>query len=285
MKVSCYQIDAGGTLLTTTQTEILDRWRAGDGVFWLDASAYDRQELEGLLEEVGVTGFLKHRCLQQGRGTGAFALPNGTFAEWDMDGASGFLEPERASTAEVLCGILLSQGARTTRKTKAIRDRLLELGQIMDDDIDAVDPLELEHWKRSVLLVDGVAEEQQEAFALIAQASSRGLEFSDLEAPLGLLQTSASATVRLNDRMDERIANLLRRIQDRKQELLNRRLGVLTIISAIFLPLTLMAGIWGMNFENMRELSNPRAYPIALGLMAALAASAAWIFYKRGWFD
>jgi len=36
---------------------------------------------------------------------------------------------------------------------------------------------------------------------------------------------------------------------------LNQRLALLTILSAIFMPLTLLSGIWGMNFENMPELS------------------------------
>ena len=37
------------------------------------------------------------------------------------------------------------------------------------------------------------------------------------------------------------------------QEKTNRRLGMLTILSAIFMPITLLAGIWGMNFEGMRR--------------------------------
>ena len=72
---------------------------------------------------------------------------------------------------------------------------------------------------------------------------------------------------------------------DYKTEILNGRLAVLTIISAIFMPLTLLAGIWGMNFEHMPELDEPLAYYGALSLMATIAIVGAWIFYKRGWFD
>ena len=73
-------------------------------------------------------------------------------------------------------------------------------------------------------------------------------------------------------------------MQDHKAELLNRRLGLLTIISAIFLPLSLLAGIWGMNFENMPELSYAYGYQGALSLMAFVAAGSAWLLYRRGWF-
>jgi len=320
MKVSCYRLDAGPTLAATSKVEALDRWRAGDGAFWLDVSEYDRESLEGLLEEVGATGFLRERCLEQARGTSAFSLHEGTFAEWtmfldrqctkrghasalclenllvtmhaepiegtqDMNRAVGFLELERVSTAGVLCAILLRHGARTAGTTRAIRDRLLELGQLMDEDIGAVDPLELERLKRSVMLTDEVAEEQEEAFELIEQAQSKGLDLSSLQAPLRLLRATASATFRLNERMDGRVENLLRRIQDQKQEHLNQRLGLLTIVSAIFLPLTLLAGIWGMNFEEMPLLSDPVGYRIALATMATLGVGSAWFFYKRGWFS
>jgi magnesium transporter len=84
--------------------------------------------------------------------------------------------------------------------------------------------------------------------------------------------------------MDGRVENLLRRIQDQKQELLNQRLGLLTIVSAIFLPLSLLAGIWGMNFQDMPMTSDPVGYPIALGVMATLGLGSALFFYKRGWF-
>jgi len=320
MKVSCYQLDAGRSLVATSKAEALDRWRAGDGTFWLDVSEYDRESLEGLLDEVGATGFLRRRCLRQARGTSAFALPEGTFAEWvmfldrqctkrghasalclenllvtmhvepiegaqDMNRVVGLLELDRVSTAGVLCAILSRHGARTARATRAIRDRLLELGQLMDDDIDAVDPLELERLKRSVMLTDAVAEEQEEAFELIEQAQSKGLDLSTLQAPLRLLRATAGATFRLNERMDGRVENLLRRVQDQKQELLNQRLGLLTIVSAIFLPLTLLAGIWGMNFEDMPLLSDPVGYRIALGTMVTLGVGSAWFLHKRGWFS
>ena len=52
---------------------------------------------------------------------------------------------------------------------------------------------------------------------------------------------------------------------------MNRRLGMLTILSAIFMPITLMAGIWGMNFENMPELGLEFGYPLGLGAMAVVA--------------
>jgi magnesium transporter len=63
----------------------------------------------------------------------------------------------------------------------------------------------------------------------------------------------------------------------------NDIMKVLTIFSAIMLPLSLIAGIYGMNFEYMPELKWVRGYPFALGLMLAVAALMLAMFAKRGW--
>jgi len=60
---------------------------------------------------------------------------------------------------------------------------------------------------------------------------------------------------------------------------------MLTILSAIFMPKTLVAGIWGMNFRTMPELSHRFGYPIALGLIALVGWGMFFYFRRTGWFD
>jgi len=57
----------------------------------------------------------------------------------------------------------------------------------------------------------------------------------------------------------------------------------LTVISSIFLPLTLIASIYGMNFKYMPELNHPLAYPIVLAVMALIAITQLIYFRKKGW--
>lgn len=64
---------------------------------------------------------------------------------------------------------------------------------------------------------------------------------------------------------------------------LNAVMKVLTVIATIFLPLSFMAGVWGMNFKFMPELLQPWGYPAALGLMFAIGLGMVWAFRKRGW--
>ena len=58
---------------------------------------------------------------------------------------------------------------------------------------------------------------------------------------------------------------------------------VLTVVSSIVLPLTLIAGIYGMNFEHMPELKVGWAYFGVLGLMAVVAVSLLALFWRLGW--
>jgi magnesium transporter len=65
----------------------------------------------------------------------------------------------------------------------------------------------------------------------------------------------------------------------------NNIIRVLTIISAIFLPLTLIAGIYGTNFKSgsIPETSNPYGFYIMVGIMISIACSLALIFKLRKW--
>jgi magnesium/cobalt transport protein CorA len=58
---------------------------------------------------------------------------------------------------------------------------------------------------------------------------------------------------------------------------------VLTVVSSIMLPLTLLAGIYGMNFENMPELKWELGYFGVLGLMAVLGLALIGVFWWLGW--
>jgi magnesium transporter len=72
---------------------------------------------------------------------------------------------------------------------------------------------------------------------------------------------------------------------------MNEIMKLLTVISAIFIPLTFIAGLYGMNFNpeasplNMPELSWYFGYPLCLALMLAIAGILVTFFWRRGWFE
>jgi magnesium transporter len=69
----------------------------------------------------------------------------------------------------------------------------------------------------------------------------------------------------------------------------NEIMKVLTIVSAIFIPLNFVAGVYGMNFNtasspfNMPELGAYYGYPTILGMMAAIGLTLLWVFHRNNW--
>ncbi|GBF32131.1 magnesium and cobalt transport protein CorA [Desulfocucumis palustris] len=65
---------------------------------------------------------------------------------------------------------------------------------------------------------------------------------------------------------------------------MNRVIIILTIITTIFMPLSFIAGIYGMNFDYMPELGWKYGYYSVLGLMGAIAGAMILWFKRKGWF-
>lgn len=64
---------------------------------------------------------------------------------------------------------------------------------------------------------------------------------------------------------------------------LNEVMKVLTVMSSVFIPLTFLAGVYGMNFQYMPELHWRYGYPVLMGSMAVVAVGLLVAFRKRGW--
>ncbi|MBN1341030.1 MAG: magnesium/cobalt transporter CorA [Phycisphaerae bacterium] len=63
----------------------------------------------------------------------------------------------------------------------------------------------------------------------------------------------------------------------------NDVMKVLTIMASIFIPLTFMAGVYGMNFEHMPELRTRYGYPVLMAAMIAVAVGMVMFFRRKGW--
>ena len=64
----------------------------------------------------------------------------------------------------------------------------------------------------------------------------------------------------------------------------NEIMRVLTVMSSIFIPLTFIAGVYGMNFDVMPELRWPFGYFLCLAFMALVAFGMLSYFKRKGWF-
>jgi hypothetical protein len=71
---------------------------------------------------------------------------------------------------------------------------------------------------------------------------------------------------------------------------MNEVMKVLTVITTIFMPLTFIVGVYGMNFNtdfpsNMPELNHPHGYPIVMGVMLVIFLGMLLFFWNLGWLD
>jgi magnesium transporter len=78
----------------------------------------------------------------------------------------------------------------------------------------------------------------------------------------------------------EGMANLYYAIQGQR---MNEIMKVLTVVSSIFIPLTFIVGVYGMNFKYMPELDYPYGYYTVVGIMIILGIGLLTFFVRRGW--
>jgi Mg2+ and Co2+ transporter CorA len=192
-----------------------------------------------------------------------------------------------ASATGALCLWLSFHLDRVATSANRLRTRIFATYEQMDKDVSSVRLEEIIDLKDSLLHTLSVAEEQRECIESLSGVHpiTQGLDFDNLKGYLGVLLSMSGSTERSLLRLEKRVADLRHTYDASQQDRINRRLAILTILSAIFLPLTLMAGIWGMNFSNMPGLERENGYFYALASMAAVASMLIFVFYYHGWFS
>lgn len=150
-----------------------------------------------------------------------------------------------------------AQGSDTLRSVLAIKRELLDLRRVLAPQRDVANAL----LRRDVPLVDDAAVPY---FQDLYDHLVRVLESLDLYRDLVAAALEANLSVTSNN--------------------LNAVMKRLTAFTVVLMIPTLIAGIYGMNFHFMPELSWPLGYPFALGVMATAMAGAAIYFKRNDWF-
>ena len=180
----------------------------------------------------------------------------------------------------------------------ALLDNVVDHYYIIFDEIeDIIDELEnklltdvdnsikglIHHLKRELLII-------RKSIAPLREAVS---QFSKSENPILDERTSVFVrdlydhTVQIMDRI-ESYRDILNGLQDLYlSEIsfkMNQVMQVLTVVTTIFVPLSFLAGLYGMNFEYIPELHVKNGYFILLGVMFVIFISSLIYFKRRKWF-
>lgn len=94
----------------------------------------------------------------------------------------------------------------------------------------------------------------------------------------------ADRGLKLLAQMESRLRDLRQHQQQCLQESTNRRLKMLAILSSVYMLATLIAGIYGMNFEHIPITHLRYGYLLVMLFMATVVLGHFWFFYRRGWF-
>jgi len=319
MLINCFTIESGCKLREIEEESALSAWRDGGGHFWVDLESQDENEmidwLAGLLEDREILAARRSRdfagqvllmdevvffeypvpALDDPTKTVGFAclcldrlivtLHHEPILPAQSAELSAWLRLPEPTTSGLICAMIINQSQRLRRAALLLRDRNRELARLIEDDPDGVLPEDILNLRRHLLDVDRIADEQMAVFDVFEGIDKPMMSLVRLESSLRSAIGNTQAAARRLERLDRAVSSLQQRYESLQQDKINRRLGVLTTLSAVFMPLTLIAGIYGMNFEVMPELKFEYGYPAALTGMAIIAATLIGFFRSRGWLD
>ena len=106
----------------------------------------------------------------------------------------------------------------------------------------------------------------------------------DMKYYLGDLNDHGIIVFDTVDMLNNRATELIQLYHSMISNTMNEIMKILAIISTIFMPLSFIVGLYGMNFEYMPELKWHYGYYITLGLMASLVILMIFYFKKKKWF-
>ena len=165
---------------------------------------------------------------------------------------------------------------------ETIENRLDEIEQTLFHSHACVVLDQLLAWKRTIVsLRKTVLHEREVLHRLI-----RG-EFSFIEQrEVAYYRDVSDHLFRFAEMLEtsrEMVSDLLQNHLAHASHRLNEVMKVLTAVSTIILPMTLISGIYGMNFQEMPELHWSMGYPMAILLMLMAGSVTYWFYRKRGW--
>lgn len=179
------------------------------------------------------------------------------------------------------------------RLMEAINDNYIEVVEESAEAIVKLDKLVLKHatsdvlrkieWeKRKLIDLRKTVQPMRDVLLQIERVENKLIIEENCQYFLELKDTCLTLLEEIDaqKQMLDGIANLYYAVQGQK---MNEIMKVLTVTSAIFIPLTFIVGVYGMNFENMPELKWKYGYFIAIGIMLLLTVVLVFVFWKRGW--
>jgi magnesium transporter len=189
-----------------------------------------------------------------------------------------------SSIAGIFSSLIMGLSLDCLRKAAKLSDRILVLEEKMDRNPDLVKIDEISEKRSELLTLESIVQGQLPIIeAINSSESAITISGSSREYLIWAAANLKSADRKL-EWLEHRIEVIRSIIDMYAQDRTNRRLGRLTVLSMIFMPITFLAGVWGMNFEAMPLLNFRFGYMVALGVMLLLTGGMYIYFRRKDWF-
>ena len=322
MKVNCYQISDEPQLTPCEYTFAIEAIRQQKAKIWIDLLDTETSELVEKLDDLKVQGLIRHFCLESRDHPGFYPLKplalmvipvqmevqdSNTIEYLAILFSNDFLITIRKSNmarfrksitsgdsfdilpdntiAGIIATLMMGLSLDCLRKSAKLSDLILSLEEKMECETDSVKIEEISVKRIDLLTLESIVKGQ---LPIIEVAISSDRPSKNSESTIEYLRW-ASANLKSADRklewLEHRIEVMRSLLDSHAQDRTNRRLGRLTILSMIFMPVTFLAGIWGMNFKSMPLLSLGNGFIFALVIMFLISGTMFLYFHRKGWFD
>ena len=315
-KITAYHLTSKGLDLVT-EDQLVSIWKAGDDPGWLDAVDAPDEWVKKVLARVGASPLIEHAIfkrptlatslvvgdavyfrvpvLPENQGAPvylhALAIPK-LLITWRSDAIKGLDDfigelksPTDTPWVTTLPALVASLCSMLSMDAFQESQRLLHSLNEMSDEADKTGEISrgLNTADRRLHALDETAGAYTQVFVLLRDDVTYFDDHTDARARISNAINNTSAVTRSVRVYYNRLSTLRQRESEHTNQKTNRRLGLLSVLSAIFLPLTLLTGIFGMNFEYMPGLDLKWAYPVLLLVMLALGLGLWRYFNRRGW--
>ncbi len=141
---------------------------------------------------------------------------------------------------------------------------------------------DIHNFKRDLLLMRWVAWPMREVVAALQRESHECLS-ENTRIYMRDLTDHIVQLIEIIETYRERASDMTENYMSAVSHRMNEVMKVLTIIGTIFIPLTFLAGVYGMNFHYFPELDQPWAYPAFWVFCGAAVIAMVTLFRRRGW--
>jgi magnesium transporter len=292
-----------------------------DAVYWIEVDNPTDKELEETLKGLGLHPLILEDCFKPEHSSLIDYHPDAVYMEFPTNGGETFrtisylsiiclpsllitirrgeiprlsqlvasLENDRpldsGNTGNLIYRMMDFFIAKATVARLLYRSQLDILEDMLEQDSNEVDPQQLAKLNQQLTQLEAILEDQLLCARSLVSHVSPVIETNDQEAYFRDLVNDAEHGLRALGRLKGRLKDMQNNFELLHHEASEKRLRILTVISAVFLPLTFITGFFGMNFVNMQVLQWKDGLAVFTMIMLLISLAMLWFFRSRGWFD